>query len=117
MENINLEKTKYTPKINLDAINGTIDIVGDSYPKDCFEFYENIQLWLKEYFKNYQGLTKINIELPYINSSSLKIFKDGSKIEINWIYDEENDISEETGKDFQLDFEDLNIKLISKKVK
>lgn len=127
MTNVNLEKTQHTPKIDLDASNGTIDIIGDSYPEDSFEFYDNIKLWIEKYFINPKDITTINIELPYMNSSSLKVFFDifdifekavenGNKLEINWIYDEENDISQETGEDFTLDFEDLDIKLISKKI-
>ena len=35
-------------------------------------------------------------------------------IEINWIYDKDNESAEEAGEDFIEDFEDLNIKLIEK---
>ena len=125
MTNINLEKTEHTPAIDLDAIQGTIDISGDSYCEDSFEFYKEIIVWLKEYFQNPKDTTTIDVELPYMNSSSLKVFfdifdifeksaKNGNNIKINWIYDEENDIAQETGEDFALDFEDLDITLVSK---
>jgi len=35
-------------------------------------------------------------------------------IEINWLYDEDNDSSMEAGEDFIEDFEDLTINLVSK---
>ena len=60
-----------------------------------------------------------------MNSSSLKAYfdmfdcfegahKEGKILEIKWIYDEEDDISEETGEDFIEDFECLNIELVKK---
>jgi SiaC family regulatory phosphoprotein len=39
---------------------------------------------------------------------------ESNSIEINWIYDEENESAGEAGEDFIEDFEDLNIKLVHK---
>ena len=119
MENLNIKKTDSSPQIYMNALSG------DSYPEDSFVFYENINSWFEEYLKSAQKITKINFELNYINSSSFKVFfdifvlfdearKKGNNIEINWIYDEENDVSQEIGEDFILDFKNLNINLIVK---
>ena len=127
MTNVNLEKTEHTPAIVLDATAGTISITGDSYPEDSFEFYKKIIVWLKEYFQQPKDTTIINIDLPYMNSSSLKVYFDifdifeksalkGNSIKVNWIYLEDNDIAQETGEDFQLDFENLDIILVSKEM-
>ena len=124
MENLKLEATKYTPEINLDA-RGTISLVGKSYPENTFEFYAPMMKWLEEYFEGSTAdTTIINMEIIYFNSSSSKLFFDffdlleenssDNKIEINWIYDEENESAEEAGEDFIEDFEDLNIKLVTK---
>ena len=124
MENLHLEATKYTPEINLDK-NGTISLVGKSYPENTFEFYAPMMKWLEEYFeKSAADTTVINMEIIYFNSSSSKLFFDffdlleenagENKIEINWIYDEENESAEEAGEDFIEDFEDLSIKLVTK---
>lgn len=124
MENLKLEATKYTPEINLDA-SGTISLVGKSYPENTFEFYAPMMDWLEEYFNdNAAETTVVNMEIIYFNSSSSKLFFDffdlleenaqNNKIEINWIYDEENESAEEAGEDFIEDFEDLNIKLVQK---
>ena len=124
MENLNIDETKYTPKITLDA-NGEISLVGKSYPENTFEFYAPMMEWVKEYFEtNAKELTTINMEITYFNSSSSKLFfdffdvleenNDENKIEINWIYDEENESAEEAGEDFIEDFEDLTIKLVTK---
>ena len=124
MQNLKLEATKYTPEINLDT-NGTISLVGKSYPENTFEFYAPMMQWLEEYFENSTAdTTVVNMEIIYFNSSSSKLFFDffdlleenvaKSTIEINWIYDEENESAEEAGEDFIEDFEELNIKLVTK---
>ena len=124
MENLKFEATKYTPEINLETA-GTISLVGKSYPENTFEFYAPMIAWLEEYFNgNTAQRTVVNMEIIYFNSSSSKLFFDffdlleeNSKeheIEINWIYDVENESAEEAGEDFIEDFEELNIKLVTK---
>ena len=124
MENLNIEETKYTPKINLDT-NGTISLVGKSYPENTFEFYAPMMDWVKKYFESKAAdETTVNLEITYFNSSSSKLFFDffdlleenseEHKIVINWIYDEENESAEEAGEDFIEDFENLDINLVTK---
>ena len=124
MENLKLESTKYTPEINLDS-SGTISLVGKSYPENTFEFYAPVMQWLEKYFDgNAKEKTIVNLEIIYFNSSSSKLFfdlfdlleeaREYNTIEINWIYDEENESAEEAGEDFVEDFEDLQINLVSK---
>jgi len=125
MEKMYIEATKYTPLIILDPESGIMEIRGKSYPENTFEFYTPVMEWLKEYFKNPKEPTVFNLEIVYFNSSSSKWFFDlfdfleeqhnnGHKIVINWIYDEDNDVAEEAGEDFQEEFPTLEIKLIVK---
>ncbi len=125
MENLILEGTKYTPEIKLDAESGIISMQGKSYPENTFEFYQPVMDWLEEYFADSaQAKTVINMEIIYFNSSSSKLFfdffdvldeqKDEHKIEINWIYDEENESALEAGEDFVDDFKNLVINLVEK---
>jgi len=124
MENLSIEATKYTPKIDLD-VNGTISIVGKSYPENTFEFYAPVMDWIKEYFEtSAKETTTVNMEIIYFNSSSSKLFFDffdlleensqDHKIVINWIYDKDNESAEEAGEDFIEDFEELSINLVTK---
>jgi len=124
MENLTIEETKYTPKITLDT-KGIISLVGKSYPENTFEFYTPMMKWIEDYFENSPAKkTVINMEIIYFNSSSSKLFfdffdmieenADNNDIDINWIYDEENESAEEAGEDFIEDFEELNIKLVTK---
>lgn len=125
MENLIIEETKYTPKITLEADTGVINMSGKSYPENTFEFYEPVMKWVEEYFTgNAKAKTTVNMEIIYFNSSSSKLFfdffdlleenKDDNNIEINWIFDEENESAQEAGEDFIEDFEELNIKLVVK---
>jgi len=124
MKNLIIAETKYTPVIDLN-INGTVSLVGKSYPENTFEFYAPMMEWLREYFETTSNSeTIVNLEITYFNSSSSKLFFDffdlldeanGShSIKINWIHDEENESAEEAGEDFIEDFEDLNINLVVK---
>lgn len=125
MQTLTLAATQYTPEIKLDPA-GTITLTGKSYPENTFEFYKPVMDWMEEYFEgNAAEKTVINMEIIYFNSSSSKLFfdffdlldenRDDNTIEINWIYDEENESALEAGEDFIDDFEDLAIKLVVKK--
>ena len=126
MQNLQIEATDYTPTINFDSQSGVLNIKGKSYPENTFEFYKPVSQWIQDYFTiTTCEKTSINLDVEYMNSSSLKAYFDmfdsfeeahnkGKTVEIKWIYDEEDDISEETGEDFIEDFECLNIELIKK---
>jgi len=121
MELFKLDAIKYTPEIILDSA-GTISLVGKSYPENTFEFYAPAIHWMEKYFEtNPAETTTVNMEIIYFNSSSSKLFFDlleknssSNKIDVNWIFDEDNESAEEAGEDFIEDFENLNIKLITK---
>lgn len=126
MENLIIEETKYTPSIKLDFKKGLLELMGKSYPENTFEFYKPMMDWVEKYFDgNEQKKTVVNMEIIYFNSSSSKLFFDffdlleeahnnGKDIEINWIYDEENESALEAGEDFKEDFVTLNFNLIEK---
>ena len=125
MENLNIEATEYTPKITLNANKGLIEIRGDSFPENTYDFYKPVTDWLKEYFESHaKDTTTINMEINYFNSSSSQLFFDlfdlfeevseSNNLEINWVYDEKNDSAEEAGEDFVEEFETLNINMVVK---
>lgn len=126
MNKLIIKETKYTPLINFDINSRVLEIKGKSYPENTFEFYKPILNWTKKYF-NYHSKDKtiINFEIIYFNSSSSKLFfdffdiieeaqKKEYNIEINWIYDEENEVALEAGEDFKEDFSNLNFNLMKK---
>jgi hypothetical protein len=126
MENLNIEATKYTPKIDLDFDKGILEFKGKSYPENTFEFYKPIQEWISEYFETCKDKkTEVNFDINYLNSSSIKFFYDlfdtlesaqegCPDLKVQWFYDEEDDMALETGEDFQEDYENLNVTLVVK---
>ncbi len=124
MENLTIFATQYTPAISLDS-DGVISFSGKSYPENTFEFYKPVMAWLEKYFQEFKGQkTVVNMEIIYFNSSSSKwffdmfdLFDEASNrdiVEVNWIYDSENESAQEAGEDFQEDFESLTINLVAK---
>ena len=101
-----------------------VEIKGDSLPENTAEFYKELMIELKDYFNSPQDKTVINLEITYFNSSSSKLFFDffdllesaseKYDIEINWIYDEDNESMEEAGEDFKEDFESLTFNMVTK---
>ncbi len=125
MKNLNIEQTKHTPKITLDAASGLFEFKGKSYPENTFEFYAPIQQWIEEYFKTENKTTIISFDINYLNSSSIKFYYDlfetlettsqnGMDIKVKWLYDKDDDMALETGEEFQEDYEDLNMELVIK---
>jgi hypothetical protein len=122
MENLIIEETKYTPAISLE-VDGTVSIVGKSYPENTFEFYAPVMEWLGTYFEEGNKKLTLNMEITYFNSSSSKLFFDmfdlldennSDELVINWIYDEDNESALEAGEDFKDDFENLTINFVTK---
>ena len=125
MEKIEIVATEYTPYINLDPESRLVEIKGESFPENTFEFYTPILKWLKELL-NSSGKVTINMEIVYFNSSSSQVFfnlfdqindsveENGLEAEINWIYEEDNESVLEAGEDFIEEYETLNFNLIIK---
>lgn len=126
MDNLQFEATQYTPEISLDAEAGAISMAGKSYPENTFEFYAPIMDWVETYLADdANSRLRVDMEIVYFNSSSSKLFFDlfdrfeeaakaGKQIEVNWIYDEDNESAEEAGEDFREDFDALTINLVTK---
>lgn len=126
MKNLIIKETNYTPKIDFNVDNNIFSIHGKSYPENTFEFYSIVVEWLNDFFNStIKANILVDIELVYLNSSSLKlyfeifdIFEESSnknhQVNINWIYEKDDDIMEETGIEFINSFPSLNINLVKK---
>ena len=126
MENLQLAKTEYTPKIIMDAANRLIELHGDSFPENTYDFYRPVIKWMEEYFsQENKEKTVINMEINYFNSSSSQLFFDffdivenavsnGLEVEVNWYYVEKNESALEAGEDFDEEFESITFNLIEK---
>ena len=114
MENLCLPATASTPLINLDSERGILEISGESYPENSFEFYAPIKKWIREYLPIATAKVHVNINLIYLNTSSTRClieilddlddaFKKGKDVQVTWFYDEENDRAAETAEEFKED--------------
>lgn len=126
MEKLFIEKTEYTPTIEMDASKQLIDIRGDSFPENTYDFYKPVISWMEAYFNDVRSdVTTINMEINYFNSSSSQLFFDffdileaaankGVKLEVNWIYVEKNESAFEAGEDFSEEFDAFEINMVEK---
>jgi hypothetical protein len=112
MNNLLLEKTPATPLIDFNYKTGILKVEGRSIPEDPGEFYDKIFNWVDDYFKKPQKLTKIFLQLEYINSGSskyilglLKLVKNrylhGNECIINWYYEEDDEALLELGEHYK----------------
>jgi hypothetical protein len=121
MKNITMKKTEFTPLVKLDAKTHIHELRGESYPENSLEFYEPIVEWVEKYVKKLKKKEKavFNLEIVYFNSSTSKILmdifdllddasKEGKSIEVNWYYDEDNDVALECGEEFKEDLKHLS---------
>lgn len=125
MENLTIKATEFSPNIVLDY-SGVIEIKGDSFPENTYDFYKPVMRWIKEYLsKSDNQKTVVNMEINYFNSSSSQLFFDlfdlfeeaassGKKVEVNWIYNVKNESAKEAGEDFMEEFTSTEFHLIEK---
>ena len=126
MEPLIIEATKSTPKVDFNAKDRMLIIKGQSYPENSFKFYDPIFQWLDMFFTTVEeddGLIKLEISLPYINTSSTKCIlmllekfevaeKNGRNMDVTWYYDKENENELECAQDFK-EFVELEFNLIA----
>jgi hypothetical protein len=100
------------PTILLDKEKGTFEISGQSLPEEAISFYLPVIEWFEEYIKEPLPETILTLDLDYCNSSSTKAiadvlevledyYKGGGKVEVRWIYMEDDDDMLDVGKEFQ----------------
>ncbi|RIE03212.1 DUF1987 domain-containing protein [Cohnella faecalis] len=119
MEQMTLSPSRSTPEVRFDPEANVLAIRGQSYPENAFAFYEPLLKWVDLYLLqlNSDSRVEIELQLPYINTTSTKCFVmllekldqahlAGKKIEVLWYYDEENESELECAEDFK---EDLSL--------
>jgi hypothetical protein len=114
MENLTLEETKSTPAIHFDAKSGILEITGESYPENSYEFYKPILKWITRFAAQHAGSIVLNCNLSYLNTGSTKSmmdvfdlledrFQQGVDVRVRWLCDSENDRAIETAEEFMED--------------
>jgi len=122
MKNINIEGNDSSPKVVMDSERGIIELEGNSYPENTFEFYEPLITWIKEYFELHEKTTTtITFKLKYFNSATSQVLFDvldhvqegkSNNVLVNWHYDKDNENGIDDYEDFSEEFGELNIQAV-----
>ncbi len=123
MENLHIEKTKYTMAVDFNQDTGVLEMEGSSYPENALDFFGPIINWIKNYIAQIHRPIVMNIRLNYLNTSSTKCildifeileqyYKTGGEVKIDWYYAEDDEDIMETGEELGEDF-DFPIEFIS----
>jgi len=109
MKNLDLEGTKTTPEVHLDAKTGELKFSGRAIPEDPGTFFTRILEWMEEYFQSVGKGASAEFTLEYVNSGSSKYFLEiirlvnsshlkGMESKIVWLYEEDDESIEELGE-------------------
>ena len=49
MENLRIEKTRYTLEVELNKDTGILEMTGSSYPENALDFFTPIIEWIKNF--------------------------------------------------------------------
>jgi len=115
VEKLAIEQALSSPSVMFDPDSGLLEIAGESYPENSFEFYAPIIAWLKQYLAERDSPVAFRIDLSYLNTSSTKCmidlldelesaFKSGRTVMVEWYYDDENERELDTIDEFREDF-------------
>lgn len=114
MDNLTINPTQKTPKINLDAESGNLLIEGRSIPENSVDFFQPVYDWIDAYAESPKKNTTMDVKLEYFNTSSskciLKVLKklenmnaaNKSQVAINWYYEADDEDMLEAGQDFDV---------------
>jgi hypothetical protein len=114
MNDLKIEGTQSTPAIHSDFAAGVLSMRGDSYPENSFELFSPVLDWIEAYLRDGDRPLTLNLQLLYLNTSSVKAMMDifdileeahgkGRKVAVNWYYDEQNERVAELAEEFKED--------------
>ena len=114
MKDLNIPGTQSTPAIAADAAAGVLAMRGDSYPENSFELFGPVIEWVESYLQDRDTPLKLELELLYLNTSSIKSVMDifdvleaahrkGREVGVTWFYDMRNERVGELAEEFKED--------------
>ncbi len=112
MEKFALKPDNILPGIILDPVAGKFKFYGKSCPINAHEFYIPVLEWIDNYIKDPKETTVLEFYLSYFNTVSAKnihkimikieeLAKSGKRVIIRWMYNKDDEILREAGKDFE----------------
>lgn len=118
-----IEKTQKTPEIFFNLDKGIFKIHGAIFPENSAIFFEPLFDYAKKYLSNPNESTTLELYIIYFNTSAskqvyefIKLFdtaRNQTKININWLFDEDDEDMKDTGEEYNNFFTDLPFTLLS----
>jgi hypothetical protein len=113
--NLTLEATQFSPSVNADWDQGCLQMSGESYPENTYEFFAQIIHWTEHFLQVKEDPLTLELHLSYLNTSSIRamidIFDllqdasaDGKSVSVRWLYDNRNPRASELGEEFKEDY-------------
>ena len=114
MNDLQIEPTSVTPRVDFRADTGMMTISGDSYPENAFEFFEPLIAWIHGFIRDQTGPVRLDVTLSYLNTSSIKClvdilemleeaYRNGRSVRVYWFYEPENDRALDMAEEFKED--------------
>ncbi|MFM7652702.1 MAG: biofilm regulation phosphoprotein SiaC [Vulcanococcus sp.] len=113
--NLSLAASSSTPAVTADWEAGVLSMVGESYPENTYEIFDEIISWVESYLGVCDRPLQVELQLNYLNTSSIRAMIDifdrlqaaydaGRSLSVNWLYDSRNPRSAEMGEEFKEDY-------------
>ncbi|VFR21226.1 FIG057251: Fe-S oxidoreductase [plant metagenome] len=114
MNDLNISATQSTPSVSADFERGILHMRGDSYPENSFELFGPVIRWVEEYLGSTDKPLRLELELLYLNTSSVKAmmdildlveeaYRDKRDVSLRWVYDQQNERVAELAEEFKED--------------
>lgn len=115
MTDLNIRNTQSSPSVYAVAGVGKLEMRGDSYPENSFEFFKPIVAWIENFLNNEAAPFTLELHLLYLNTSSVKAMMDifdfleeshahGRAVSVQWFYDKDNSRIAELAEEFREDY-------------
>ncbi|WP_304412444.1 biofilm regulation phosphoprotein SiaC [Thioalkalivibrio sp. ALE11] len=113
MTDLEIAKTQSTPSIVTDGDDGVLQMSGDSYPENSYEFFSPVIEWVQRQLDRDRKL-RLELRLIYLNTSSVRAMLDifdmleeahgsGAEVSVVWYYDPRNRRVADLAGEFQED--------------
>ena len=114
MSELTYAATQSTPAIRTNCAAGILEMRGDSYPENSFEFFAPVVKWVEDFLADSQVPFRLELSLLYLNTSSVKVMMDifdtleeaherGRAVSVQWFYDKDNERIAELAEEFKED--------------
>ncbi len=111
---LDIAATALTPSIRTSWANGTLELLGDSYPENSFDLYDPVIAWVRAYLEQAARPLRVELGLVYLNTSSIRSLMDvldllearhaaGGAVSVRWTYDARNERVGEVATEFKQD--------------